>query len=619
MSDYPIHRLLAAALLSAVVGGCAAESTDEAPCKFGDIVGTCCTPLDPSGAPLTRSTANGSEPILGVCNAQDLCQFGAGAANQAPAEACGDIATERDMGRSIRLDAAVEPPPQGGAASGGAPAGGEPSGGAPAGGDPSGGAPAGGEPAAPCDGVSCPAGQACEPATGRCVSITPPPPAGEHAGPCTGDADCPAGDACLTEEASMGRVPGGFCRSECQSDRACGAGKACLPAGQTDLCFDLCGDGVDCRDGWTCIEIDNGARGICQPDCRVGGCDAGQVCNDASGQCEVGCPYACGPAEQCTDGHCVRLNGTCDTDYHCEVGTQECRGGRCVTAQFSDCTNDPALCDAQTQTCINAGASSICLVACQTDDICPQHMGCIEGAQVCYYTLCGAAEGNGNVYGACSAGSAQQWAGTCLPLAVGDPAAPGPEGLCLEAGSATEGRPCNSQATGRTAGDRAQQCGSGMLCYGDPDDALNPSLDFDATGTCATLCDPRAGRGCAGGRQCIDFSDRDDPATPAFDETRALGLCLTSDCRMAQGAACGAGRACRPFNLVTDLGACGPAGAAGIGERCTTSTDCADEAFCGDPGGGSVCIATCTADADCANGGMCVRNQEAGWAYGLCL
>jgi hypothetical protein len=88
---------------------------------------------------------------------------------------------------------------------------------------------------------------------------------------------------------------------------------------------------------------------------------------------------------------------------------------------------------------------------------------------------------------------------------------------------------------------------------------------------------------------------------------------------MAQGAACGAGRACRPFNLVTDFGACGPAGAAGIGERCTTSTDCADEAFCGDPGGGSVCIATCTADADCANGGMCVRNQEAGWAYGLCL
>lgn len=620
-----ISRALPVLVALGALAGCAAESEEEAPCKFGDLVGTCCTPLDPSGAPLTRQTADGPEELLGVCNAQDFCQFGSGPANQAPADACGTPAVAReDMGRTIRLDVGVEPPVGGGA--GGSPSGGDTpplggegppggnAGGAPVGGTPVGGG-AGGEPGGPCDGVSCDPGERCNPANGRCESVA----MGEHAGPCVDDADCPPGDDCLGEEESMGRVPGGFCRADCASDRDCGAGKACLASGQTNLCFDTCGAGIDCRDGWNCIDIPDGGVSVCQPDCRVAACDAGQVCNDATGQCEIGCPYACSDAEECRNGHCVRLGGTCDTSYHCEVGTEECRDGRCVTAQFSDCTQDPNLCDAQTQTCINAGEASICLVACQNDDICPQHMGCIDQAFVCYYTLCGPSEGNGEVYGRCAVGSQLQWEGTCLPLAVGDPAQPGADGLCLEAGSVMEGQPCNDQAIGRTAGDRAQQCASGMLCYGDPDDPLDPSLDFDQTGACAGLCDPGSGLGCSAGRQCIDFSTQDDPTTPNFDETRPIGLCLASDCRMGQDAMCGAGRQCRPFNLITDRGSCGPAGVSGIGERCTTAADCSDEAFCGDPGGGAVCLATCSADADCADGRMCVQNADAGWAYGICL
>jgi hypothetical protein len=269
-------------------------------------------------------------------------------------------------------------------------------------------------------------------------------------------------------------------------------------------------------------------------------------------------------------------------------------------------TNDP-----------NGGG--LCLFACQNDDACDRDYACFPGLNVCYYTFCGPDQGNNNgrLYAGCQAGSAQQWAGTCLPLPVGDPQAPTPFGICLEAGNAAEGQPCDNQIAGRDAAARNLTCAPGALCFGDPDDPLDPNRDWDGRGACAGLCDPRA-PACGAGRRCIDLSNEDDPNTAQSDETRYLGLCLQADCSISRDD-CGAGRHCRPYTLVADDGLCGAAGNAGIGQACERHADCAGQAFCANTGNGPICLQICNpAQANACPEGLECFAQD-GWAYGVCL
>ena len=203
-------------------------------------------------------------------------------------------------------------------------------------------------------------------------------------------------------------------------------------------------------------------------------------------------------------------------------------------------------------------------------------------------------------------------------MPVGDPAGGSQPGICLEAGQVQAGGVCNAQAEERDAASRAQQCGPGMICFGDPDDSLDPARNWGQTGECAVLCDPRGAR-CGGGETCVDFSSQNDDSTADYDETRTLGICLTVECTVGTGGAsgCGAGEQCRPFTLTANQGECGPAGNVAVGGPCETIADCADEAFCGDPGGGPVCLATCDeASPACGEGTMCINN---GWGFAICL
>ena len=620
-------------LVGALAGGLFGCAKDSGPsdCQLGDVVGACCTPLNGGGQAMTDGAG---KPLQGACNASNLCQYGLGLTQNAPAQdgVCGaaTVGPQQDQGISI-IPPGDDAGPSGhdvgtggvtadaaatGGSTGGA-AGGDPGTGGATGG--SGGAAGGAIPADPCDGVRCPAGAECDPNSGRCVPLGG---GGAHAGPCATPDECPPGDECVAET-DANRVPGGFCSYNCQSDLDCGNGLRCLPVGQGNLCFASCAGQGDCRDGWTCIQLNDGSGGICQPDCRTTGCGAGEVCNNQTGTCEAGCPYACANGEECTQGHCVRLNHTCTTDYHCQVDTEFCHDGTCVPVQGTDCTNDPAACAASEQ-CFNNGANgSLCLFGCAADEDCPTNELCYGQAAVCWYQFCGDPNDpngqNGTVLGTCAVGQQQQWEGTCFPLPVGDPANPGAPGICFEAGRVPEGGACNAQADGRDAAARAQQCVGGTLCFNDPDDPLDPSRNFDATGECAGLCNPGTPR-CSAGRTCLDFSTADDATTPNYDETRTLGLCVESDCNVATGAGpCGAGRQCRPYTLTARQGQCGAAGNSAIGESCHTAADCGDEAFCGDPGGGSVCLQICddrAANPACPGGQQCVNN---GWAYGICL
>ena len=221
------------------------------------------------------------------------------------------------------------------------------------------------------------------------------------------------------------------------------------------------------------------------------------------------------------------------------------------------------------------------------------------------------------MYGTCTLGQQGQIEGTCYPLPTGPADGTGPAGICFEAGRVPEGEACNTQSFGRDAAGRVQQCAPGTICVSDPDGPLDPTQNWDSTGECGGLCDPRA-PSCSNGRTCADISDIDDQTTPQYNEARAVGLCVESDCQMGGGNACGAGRQCRPYSLLAPEGKCGPAGNAATGEAGTGHADCADEVSGGDPGGGAVCLQTCTeAGPACPDGTMCVVQDR--WAFGVCL
>lgn len=604
-----VHMVRRAALwmgAAALVGGCADTLGEE--CVLADgRSGPCCELRLDNG-----NTAEGA-CIESVCTNGMISQA-SGTCGGGPREVDAIVRELSDFG------------PIGGEPAGGA--GGEPMGGAGgdtggmggvpggAGGEPVGGdqGGAGGEPMGdPCMGVICDIGERCDPETGVCVSSE----TGQPAGPCLRNEDCGVG-MCLPPDNPDNPIPGGFCLVECERTADCGSGRLCLPNADSQICFEQCDENEPCREGWTCAPVED-IGGVCLPDCREVGCNEGQVCNEGTGLCEVPpapCPYPCAAGEVCNEGRCIRDNGTCVTDYHCPLD-RSCSAGRCIIPEFSDCNvqND---CDAS-QTCVplqNGGG--FCLFSCVNDAACPSDRACLatqNSGNVCYYNLCGPSQNNGTLYGDCTVGSQRQWEGTCMPVERGNPADPNDFGLCIEAGTAAAGQPCNAQEEGRDANARSLQCASGLLCVEDPDDPLDPGQNWDARGYCASLCNPLAAA-CAAGEACVDFGSDDDPQTPQ-DETRLLGLCLLSDCEVTAND-CAGGLNCRPYTLIDNQGICTAAGQVALGQPCTENTECADQALCADPGGGDVCLALCDpAAADCPDGQTCA--EQPGWAFGVCL
>ncbi len=457
----------------------------------------------------------------------------------------------------------------------------------------------------PCARVICDPGERCVPGTGTCRSIR----AGIPGGACEADADCQAG-RCLSEQASGGAVPGGYCAVPCVDNGDC-AGGHCLDAEGGRRCFESCDDIGTCRPGWTCVEP---ARPGCRIDCRHVGCPGQGVCDPDTGGCSpppTPCRYPCAVGESCEEARCVRLDGSCATAYHCARGAR-CLRGRCAAEEFSACDADEAC--GPGQRCAGLAEAGVCLADCRTDDDCPADRACRPDLGACYYTVCGPGTENGALLGPCGFGSDRSREGTCLPFAdSGDGPGDAP-GHCVEAGLSAVGEPCDAQVEGRTAADRALRCAPGALCYDDPDDPRHPERDWARRGRCAALCAP--GEPCADG-QCVDFGSPDDPATPA-DEAVTLGLCLDVQCRALGQPACGPGERCRPFTLLDDAGRCGPAGAAAAGQPCADVQDCAEAALCVSRGAGTACLTLCDpTDGQACGEGRCYA--DVGWAFGVCL
>ncbi|HEY0710929.1 MAG TPA: hypothetical protein VGG33_29270 [Polyangia bacterium] len=140
---------------------------------------------------------------------------------------------------------------------------------------------------------------------------------------CTASSQC-ASNACVTEAASKGIFPGGFCVRPCtaaEEDKPCPNGDGiCLglpnSAGEkTFACFPSCGTGVQCRRDYQCsleanVAVTAGV-GVCVPRCEnFPSCRQGFTCDEAVGLCIRGSDAAGKPLIERKDLGSLSTNST---------------------------------------------------------------------------------------------------------------------------------------------------------------------------------------------------------------------------------------------------------------------------------------------------------------------
>ncbi|MFN7700915.1 MAG: hypothetical protein ACK5U8_23680 [Deltaproteobacteria bacterium] len=184
-----------------------------------------------------------------------------------------------------------------------------------------------------CEGVSCPSGQFCDPARGRCAEISP----------C--DARCGDGAAChftCTPRSACEGVTcpeGQFCRAGACIVNPC-AGVTCARGEvcNNGLCIATCGCEPECTApdrciGGTCTCVrscpadatcgaPDGCGGFCMGPCS----DPGEECNPDTGLCE--CVPSCEAGAACgaPDGCGGLCDGACGLGQSCVGGVCECLG-----------------------------------------------------------------------------------------------------------------------------------------------------------------------------------------------------------------------------------------------------------------------------------------------------
>jgi MYXO-CTERM domain-containing protein len=168
----------------------------------------------------------------------------------------------------------------------------------------------------PCDGVTCPSGQACA-------------PSGPAIGTCQPDNDC------FFFACSSGEIcdPNGSCVDDPCEPNPCQADEVCKPDASftQPRCLKSCAT-VTCPSGQTCFEGD--CVDTCDPACA-----GGEVCGNVG---DAG--PSCGPDKCQTDGgtlpcsngaYCDPVTGACGADpctgVHCPTA-QECVAGKCEWA-----------------------------------------------------------------------------------------------------------------------------------------------------------------------------------------------------------------------------------------------------------------------------------------------
>lgn len=426
-----------------------------------------------------------------------------------------------------------------------------------------------------------------------------------------------------TRDCSVGiceRFPGvdvsqlGQCHVPCLNSDNC-LGGMCVTRRGGNMCRRRCTRDEQCALDWFCHEADQRNGGVCEPNCRSLGCPGQRRCDISSGLCvepQLRCRYPCRIGESCTSGRCVRTDGTCLTDYHCPLGDY-CFRGMCVRTTAAGCMSVDDC--SESQRCVpTADARGECALLCASDQDCPLHHVCNLEYGVCLPRECGTGTNNGSIYQRCSMTAANRLDGTCLPMGMSSTAPGTRTRYCHEGGLASLGQACDAQVRGRDLDALSLRCESTSLCYGDPDDPLEPSQANPGRGTCREVCWPE-GEACGQGLVCVRVVPADDPET-AVAEGYNLALCLPADCSVF-GAGCTANSVCQPFGLWSRSGSCRPSGHRAPGLSCQVNADCKDSALCLSDSNGRRCMPICDPENPNCPGGFCYSDPS--WAYGICI
>lgn len=288
----------------------------------------------------------------------------------------------------------------------------------------------------------------------------------EHCGEC--------GVACST------RLSGFLCvdaRCTCSLDSDCPAGKLCNLGGvcvvDTDVCAKLrCPAGEVCRFG-TCAPV-----GCAQ------GCEPGEVCDTASGNCR---PIAtCRLPGSCDGGLCegeAKPDGeACDDGVACSFG-DSCQAGSCSGTAYT--CPPPGACQVSTACAGDGGCTAVAL---------PDGTGCDDGDPCTFGDSCASGACSGTTYtctpGICASTSVCAGDGGCLvtPRNAGS--------ACDDGQACTHTDACSDAGfcTGVTyACPGVTECKQAGVCLGDGGCNV-----VDKTN--GTACD--AGTGCTAGDNC---------------------------------------------------------------------------------------------------------------------
>jgi hypothetical protein len=188
--------------------------------------------------------------------------------------------------------------------------------------------------------TACPAGSACNPATGQCQTECIPVCDGKECGPdgcgglcghCSDSMQCQDGK-CFP--ASLGQFG-----DPCSNNDDC-ANKMCVGPLTGKICSKACAGNDNCPEGFECIETTYDGNpvlacfpaGTCTPQCQNKQCGS----DGCGGQCG-GCP----PQFECVAALCKALDGaTCQSDT-------ECAGGLCIPFQAGLKCSGPCITDAE--------------------------------------------------------------------------------------------------------------------------------------------------------------------------------------------------------------------------------------------------------------------------------
>lgn len=230
-------------------------------------------------------------------------------------------------------------------------------------------------------GAQCDQGLKCQDAGG--ISICQPdgstPGTGKVGDECGATQGCADGLQCL----QLQQGAPGVCFEECTSSNACKFGGSCI-LGSQGSSRRFCGcapQQAPCTNGQTCKDLNGQGVGVCvggsANPCGNGTCDSGENC----GTCAADCP--CGNGKECQNNACVDKpapntcgNGRCDTNGEtCSNCAQDCGCGTGKTCQNGQCVDAPAA-KCGNGTCEPAGGENC--ETCAADCGCTNNWTCKE-------------------------------------------------------------------------------------------------------------------------------------------------------------------------------------------------------------------------------------------------